>query len=66
MSIPEEIKAVLEAKDLTVYRVWKATGISQASLSRFFSGDRPFVADALMKLLDYLGYELTIRKKRKK
>jgi transcriptional regulator with XRE-family HTH domain len=66
MSIADEIKAVMEAKDLTVYRVWKDTGIDQGALSRFFSGERSFVADTLIRLLDYLGYDLTIRRKKRK
>jgi transcriptional regulator with XRE-family HTH domain len=66
MSVADEIKAIMEEKGLTAYRIWKDTGIDQGSLSRFFSGERPFVADVLVKLLDYLGYELTVRKKRKK
>ena len=63
MSILKEIKAVMEEKKLSSYRVCKNTGIDQGSLSRFFSGERAFVADTLIKLLDYFGYELTIRKK---
>jgi predicted transcriptional regulator len=66
MSFTGEIKAVMDERGITSYRVWKDTGIDQSALSKFFSGERLLVADTLTTLLDYLGYEITIRKKREK
>ena len=67
MSLADEIKAVMSENGVTAYRAAKDTGISEATLSRFFSGNRGLSDNAMNVLLDYLGYELviTIRKKRK-
>jgi transcriptional regulator with XRE-family HTH domain len=64
MSLAEQIKAVMEKQGVTAYRISKETGVDQASLSRFFSGDGMMLVERLNKILDYLGYELSIRKKR--
>lgn len=64
--LQDEIKEVLEKQGITAYRVWKETGIHQSSMSKFFAGQRMFSVETLNTLLDYLGYELTIRKKRKR
>jgi transcriptional regulator with XRE-family HTH domain len=64
MSLAGEIKDMMGKRGITAYRVWKDAGIDQGTLSKFFSGERLLVADTLIILLDYLGYELTIRKKR--
>jgi transcriptional regulator with XRE-family HTH domain len=63
MTISEQIKAVMDKEGVTAYRVSKDTGIDQASLSRFFSGGGMLLMESLIALLDYLGYDLTIRKK---
>ena len=65
MRLHEEIKAVMANKGVTAYRVHKETGIDQAALSKFFSGERALVSETVYTLLDFLGYELTIKKKRK-
>jgi transcriptional regulator with XRE-family HTH domain len=65
MSFAGEVKAAMDKRGITAYRVWKDAGIDQSALSKFFSGERPLVADTLTALLDYLGYELTIRRKSK-
>jgi transcriptional regulator with XRE-family HTH domain len=67
MPIPtaNEIKAIMDEKGVTAYRLSKGTGIDKAALSRFFSGERGMSVESIDKLLDYLGYEMTIRKKRK-
>jgi transcriptional regulator with XRE-family HTH domain len=63
MSLADEIKKAMEKQGITSYRVWKDTGIDQSSMSGFFSGTRALSVERLDKLLDYLGYEMTIRKK---
>ena len=63
MTLAEQIKTVMEEKKITAYRVWKDTGIDQGSMSKFFAGERDFSIETLKILLDYLGYELTIREK---
>jgi transcriptional regulator with XRE-family HTH domain len=67
MTLADEIKAVMSENGVTAYRAAKDTGVSEATLSKFFSGKRGLSDSAMKALLDYLGYELvvTIRKKRK-
>jgi transcriptional regulator with XRE-family HTH domain len=52
-------------RGVTGYEVERNAGIDQAVLSRYFHGKVAMSIKSLTKLLDYLGYELTIRKKRK-
>jgi hypothetical protein len=65
MSVADEIKAIMDEKGVTAYKVNKDVGIDQGALSRFFAGARGLSAKNLAALLDYLGYELGVRKKRK-
>lgn len=64
-TIIAEIKSAMDEKGITSYRVAKDTGISEASLSRFFKGIRGLSSENLLVLLDYLGYELAVKKKGK-
>jgi hypothetical protein len=43
------------------YRIAADTKISQATLSRFMSGERGLTITAVDRLCDYLGLELTTR-----
>lgn len=63
--LAREIKALMEAQGVTAYRLHKETGISQSMLSCFFKGTRSLGNENLGAILDYLGYEITLRKKRK-
>jgi transcriptional regulator with XRE-family HTH domain len=65
MSLADEIKAVMDTKGVTAYEIAKRVGLNQSVLSRYFNGKVAMSLKALDTLLDYLGYELTIRKKRK-
>lgn len=55
--IIEQIKKVMEDKNITTYRMCKDLGISEGNLSRFFSGKENISLDRLKVILDYL--ELT-------
>jgi transcriptional regulator with XRE-family HTH domain len=66
MNLQEEIKVVLSNQGTTASEISKKTGLDQALLSRFFSGKVAMSVKSLTKMLDYLGYELTIRRKRRK
>lgn len=61
----DAICEAIEASDKTRYRIAKDTGISQAHLSRLMSGERGLSIDALERLADYLGLEITIRHRRR-
>jgi transcriptional regulator with XRE-family HTH domain len=66
MNLREDIQAVMSAQGVKAYAVSMKSGLDQGMLSRFFSGKSELSVKSLNILLDALGYELAIRKKRKK
>jgi transcriptional regulator with XRE-family HTH domain len=66
MSLRDEIQAVMFEQDITAYAIEGKTGLSRALLSRFFAGKSALSLKSLNVLLDALGYELTIRRKRRR
>jgi plasmid maintenance system antidote protein VapI len=53
--ISDQLRQVIETSGLTRYRIWKETGISQATLSEFINGNRSLSLaniDKLGELLD--------------
>ena len=65
MTLQEQIQAVMTEQDVTAYSIAEKTGIDRGLLSRFFSGKSALSIKSLEVLLDELGYELSIKKKRK-
>lgn len=59
----KEIASAVETSGLSRYRISKDTGIDQAQLSRLMQGKCGLGFDALEKLCDFLGLEITIRAK---
>ena len=63
--ISDQIRAAIEAADVTRYRIELETGIDKATLSRFMAGKGGMTVETLDKLGDYLGLEIVeMRKKR--
>jgi transcriptional regulator with XRE-family HTH domain len=58
MKLSDQLRHAIETCGQTRYAIAKATGISEATLSRFVSGDRGLPMKTLDLLADYL--ELTI------
>jgi DNA-binding Xre family transcriptional regulator len=50
--LSEQLKQAIATSGMTRYEIAKRTGISEATLSRFFTGKRPGVS---FKALDALG-----------
>ena len=61
----EQVRQAIERSGLSRYRIAQETGISQSQLSRLMSGDAGLSFPKLEMLLDYLGYKITVKKKRK-
>jgi transcriptional regulator with XRE-family HTH domain len=66
MTLADEIRAVMDKKGITAYKAAQETGLSQSALSRYFNGKVALSLKSIDELLDYLGYELTIRRKKNK
>lgn len=64
-NMSDQIRAAIEASGITRYRIWKETGIDEATLSRFMSGKAGLSMKALDALADYLDLEVVMRKKRR-
>jgi len=46
------------------YRIAEGSGIAQAVLSRFASGQRGLTVETAERLADYLGYRITLQPKK--
>ncbi len=65
IKISDQIRKAIRQCSMSRYAIWKATGIDQATLSRFMSGERGLSMEAMDKLAEFLGLELRTRDKRK-
>jgi transcriptional regulator with XRE-family HTH domain len=61
--LTDQLRQAIDDSGLTRYRIAKETGISEATLSKFYLGQRGLSMEALNALGDYL--ELTIVSRRK-
>jgi transcriptional regulator with XRE-family HTH domain len=66
MNLREEIRGVMSEQGITAMAISKKCGIDRSLLSRFFSGKSALSVKSLDILLGALGYELTIRRKKRK
>ena len=64
--IQAEIRDLIERSGLTPYKVAKAVGIDHASLYRSLADNSNLELKTMMKVLDYLGYEIRFIKSRRK
>ena len=58
MGIGEQLKSFMRASGQSGYAISKATGVDQAAISRFFSGERGFDLVTIEKLAAYFNLEL--------
>lgn len=64
MKVTDQLRHLIREADVTCYRIAKATGVSNAALSRFLSGERGLSSKALDALGEYFGWEVVQRKAR--
>ena len=60
-----ELRRIIETCGQTRYAISAATGISQATLSRFMAGERGLPMKTLDRLGEYLGLQITVRSERR-
>jgi len=60
------IAKAIKASDKTSADLARATGLSEAALSKFLNHDRDLFLDSAHRLADALGLELVIQPKRRK
>ena len=59
----EQLRQAINTSQISRYRISKETGVSQAALSRFMSGERSLTLDTVDVLADFLGLELVSKRK---
>ncbi len=62
--LSDRIRKLIDGCGMTRYRIWRETGIDQATLSRFMAGGG-LSMDNLDKLAEFLNLDITTRRKRR-
>ena len=62
----DQLRQAIDDSGLTRYRIAKETGISEATLSKFYLGQRGLSMEALNALGEYLGLRIVMDRKPKK
>ena len=66
MAISEQLRAAIESREETYYRIAKDAAVDWGTLTRFVDGSRPNIRiDTLDKLCEYLDLELRPKKRRR-
>ena len=63
--ILDEIRKAIEDSDVSRYEISKQTKIDQGQLSKLMAGKCSISIEKLQRLLDFLGFEAIVRRKRK-
>jgi plasmid maintenance system antidote protein VapI len=58
MTVTDALRRAINTADTSRYLISKATGIHQATLSRFIHGERGLDGSSIDKLAEYFGLEL--------
>ena len=61
----KQVRELIDGCGESRYSISKSTGISQGQLSSFMAGEKGLGHESLERLLDHLGYEIQVNKKRK-
>ena len=64
--ILDELKRKIQASGKSRYALSKETGIEESALSRFMAGTRGLSIDSIEKLVEALGCEIVLRKRKRK
>ena len=58
------LREILKQEGITAYRVCKDLGIDQGEMSRFLNGKANLTLPRLEKVVDHLGYDLVLVKRK--
>ncbi|MEO2035581.1 MAG: hypothetical protein ABGZ35_26175 [Planctomycetaceae bacterium] len=61
----EQVREAIESSGQSLYAISKATGIGQSQLGKVRAGTAGLSFEAAERLLNHLGYEIQVKKKRK-
>jgi len=65
-TIQEKIREIIKKKKLSIYQVAQAIGVDHANLYRSLANGSNLELNTMMKVLDYLGYEIRFVKSKEK
>ena len=65
VTLSDQVRAAVDASGLSRYRICKETGLSQAAMSRFMSGQGGLSMKALDRLADLLDLNITTNRRRR-
>lgn len=63
--LQDDIRKLIVASGVSRYRLCQNAGIDQSQMSRFMAGTQGLGAATLSRLLDELGFEVVLRRKRR-
>ena len=61
--LTDQVRQAIDESGLTRYRISKETGLSEATLSQFYLGQRGLSTEALNALGEYLQLKITLGRK---
>ena len=61
----DRLREVLQRERVTRYRLCKDLGIDQGEMSRFSHGKQNISLQMLLRIADYLGYDLVLVKRKR-
>jgi DNA transposition AAA+ family ATPase len=64
-ALSETLKRLIENSGQSRYQIWRATGIDQATLSRFMNGKGGLSVEALDAIAEFLDLEIVKRQSTK-
>ena len=63
MSLTTQLREAIQSHEESVYRIAINSGVPNPIIHRFMTGERGIAIGSMEKLCDYLGLELTPKKK---
>lgn len=63
-TLAERTKKIIQESGVSFYRLSRVSGVDHGSLSSFMSGKRGLGVERIEKVLDALGYDIEIVKRR--
>lgn len=63
IKLSDQVRAAVDASELSRYRIAKELNISESTMSRFMSGEVGLSMEYLDRLADLLGLNITTEKK---
>jgi len=63
--VENKVVKVIEGSGLSRYAIARGSGVTESQLSRFVHGERGLTFESAERVLDFLGYELAVKRKPK-